>query len=330
MTDEEREVEERFNREKSGNSSSSYNGNDSGNDSGRNSGKGGNSSMEKILLIITIILGIAVIGLGIALAYVSKHKTVQIETVTNQKDALTMQMIELRDQYSELSTTNDTLNKQISVEREKVNQLIKRIKRTDANNAAMMKQYERELGTLRSIMKHYIVQIDSLNTLNTALREDAASSKKVAEEKSKQYDELKTTTDELGKQVSAGAVVRGRGVSLTAINTAGKTTDRSSRVDKLKACVNLVENAIAKKGYRNVYIRVKDPEGILMTEDQQKIFECAGEQMIYSATREVDYEGDEIEICVFFGAGQKFVKGVYTVDIYTNECKLGSADLMLR
>ena len=179
-------------------------------------------------------------------------------------------------------------------------------------------------------MKHYIVQIDSLNTLNTALREDAASSKKVAEEKTKQYDELKTTTDELGKQVSAGAIVRGRGISLTAINTAGKSTDRSSRVDKLKACVNLVENAIAKKGDRSIYIRVKDPEGILMTEDQQKVFECSGEQMIYSATREVDYEGDEIEICVFFGAGQKFVKGAYTVDIYTNECKLGSADLMLR
>jgi hypothetical protein len=117
---------------------------------------------------------------------------------------------------------------------------------------------------------------------------------------------------------------------LTAINSSGRETDRSSRVNKLKACVNLVENAIAKKGYRSVYIRIKDPEGILMTSDQQKIFECAGEQMIYSATREVDYEGDEIEICVFFGQGTKFVKGVYTVDVYTEECKLGSADLLLR
>jgi len=322
MTDEEREVEERYQRENSRVGSD--------NDSGSNSGRGSNSGKEKVLLAIAIVLGVAVIGLAGALIYVSKNKTVQIETVTDQKDALTMQMIELRDQYSELSTTNDTLNKQIAVEKEKVNQLIVRIKKTDANNAVKMRQYEKELGTLRSIMKHYIVQIDSLNTLNTALREDAASSKKVAEEKTKQYDELKTTTDELGKQVSAGAIVRGRGISLTAINTAGKSTDRSSRVDKLKACVNLVENAIAKKGDRSIYIRVKDPEGILMTEDQQKVFECSGEQMIYSATREVDYEGDEIEICVFFGAGQKFVKGAYTVDIYTNECKLGSADLMLR
>lgn len=316
MNDEEREVQERYERE-----------NRKGGDRG---GRGPSSSKEKILLAVAVVLGVAVLCLAGALIYTSSHKSQQIETVTTEKDQLTLQMMDLKEQYSNLSSSNDTLNSQIAREREKVDQLIARIKKTDANNAVKMKEYQRELGTLRSIMKHYIVQIDSLNTLNTALREEAASSKKIATEKSKQYDELKTTTDEYAKQVTAGAVVRGRGVALSAINASGKNTDRSSRVDKLKACVTLVENSIAKKGYRNVYIRVKDPQGILMTADQQKIFDCAGEQMIYSATREVDYEGDEIEICVFFGEGSDFVKGVYTVDVYTAECKLGSADLMLR
>ena len=162
MTDEEREVEERYQRENSRVGSD--------NDSGSNSGRGSNSGKEKVLLAIAIVLGVAVIGLAGALIYVSKNKTVQIETVTDQKDALTMQMIELRDQYSELSTTNDTLNKQIAVEKEKVNQLIVRIKKTDANNAVKMRQYEKELGTLRSIMTFPLRSTIILRTASGRLR----------------------------------------------------------------------------------------------------------------------------------------------------------------
>jgi hypothetical protein len=52
--------------------------------------------------------------------------------------------------------------------------------------------------------------------------------------------------------------------------------------------------------------------------------------MIYSAVREVDYQGSELEVCIFFASNQPFVKGVYTVDVYTEESLLGSADLLLR
>ena len=79
-----------------------------------------------------------------------------------------------------------------------------------------------------------------------------------------------------------------------------------------------------------VYIRVKGPDGILMANDQQKLFTSAGEQMIYSESREVDYQGDEVEVCVYFAAEQGFVKGVYTVEAYTKDGLLGSGDIQLR
>ena len=180
-------------------------------------------------------------------------------------------------------------------------------------------------------MKHYIVQIDSLNTLNVALRKDAQLAREQAKKSQAKYEELSKTTDEYAKQIEKGAVVKGRGVMMTAINNSNKETDRSSRVAKLKTCLNLVENALAERGPRKVYIRVKGPDGILMTGGQQQIFEVAGEQMIYSASREVDYQGTEVEICIYFdNGGQPFIKGVYTVDTYTEQGKLGSADLLLK
>ena len=80
-----------------------------------------------------------------------------------------------------------------------------------------------------------------------------------------------------------------------------------------------------------VYIRVKGPDGILMTNGGQQVFTAGGEQMIYSASREIDYEGSEIEVCIYFNPeGAKFTKGVYTVDAYTNRGLLGTAQIYLK
>ncbi|MBQ3175102.1 MAG: hypothetical protein IJB58_03945 [Bacteroidales bacterium] len=286
--------------------------------------------MEKnFKVLIGALAGVIVVLVGV-LIYVWVDRNSMINDLTVDKETLTAEMVQLQEDYSNLSSTNDTLNNELMLEREKVAQLLERVKKTEANNRAKLRKYEKELGTLRSIMRGYIKQIDSLNTLNTTLRKEAAVAKKEARESRNRYENLKSTTEDLGKQVELGSVVKGRGVSMIAVTETGKETERSSRTAKLKACLNLVENALAKKGPRTVYIRVKGPDGILMTSGQQQLFTSAGEQMIYSASRQVDYQGAEVEVCVFFDSGSGYTKGVYTVDAYTTEGKLGSADLLLK
>ncbi|MBR0533399.1 MAG: hypothetical protein IJK19_01750 [Bacteroidales bacterium] len=285
---------------------------------------------EEKLRKIAVALGIAAILLGGVLAYVWVSKNNIVKDLNIEKADLTQEMMELREEYAELQTANDTLNANLEIEREKVDQLIERFQQTEATNRAQIRQYEKELGTLRSIMRHYIVQIDSLNNLNIALRQEASDARQEAAENRRQYDNLRTEADELGRQVAQGSVVKGRGVSLHAINASAKETDRSSRTEKLRTDLFLIENSIAKKGPRRVYIRVKGPDGILLTADDRQLFNCAGEEMIYSESREVDYQGEEVEVSVYFASPQPFTKGVYTVDAYTTEGKIGSADLLLK
>ncbi len=279
--------------------------------------------------IIIALAAVAVVLLGV-LIYVFVDRNSIINDLTIEKEDLTAQMLELQNDYANLSSANDTLNAELMLEREKVAQLLERVQKTEATNKAKLLKYERELGTLRSIMRGYIKQIDSLNTLNNELRVAAAQAKKEAKESKNQYENLKTTTEELGKQVELGAVIKGRGMTVVGVNANGKETDRSSRIVKLKACLNLVENSIAPKGPKMVYLRVKGPDGILMTQNPMQVFTVAGEEMIYSASREVDYQGSEVEVCIYFDYGEQFVKGVYNVEAYTTEAKLGSADLLLK
>jgi len=288
--------------------------------------------MEKEKQLKNLVIGLAVVAVALAavLVWIWLDRNKMIGDLTAEKDQLTEQMVQLKTDYEGISTSNATLNAELTVEREKVDQLIERVKSTEATNRYRLREYEKELGTLRSIMRGYIQQIDSLNTLNIHLRKDASAARDEAKESQQKYQELQTTTDEYAKQVQIGSVLKGRGIVMIAITASNKETDRSSRTAKFKTCLNLVENSIAAKGPRRVFLRIKSPDGILMTGSQQQIFTVGGEQMIYSAVREVDYQGSELEVCIYFTNNLPFVKGVYNVDVYTEEGKLGSSDLLLR
>lgn len=285
--------------------------------------------VEKLRKIMIGLAMLAVILLG-ALAYIWVTNSKIVTQLKVEKADLTEQMVALRADYDSLYTNSTLLTDSLAVEREKVDQMIERLKKTEATNRAQIRKYENELGTMRSIMKHYIVQIDSLNNLNNTLRQETADAKKEAADSRKKYNELRETTDKYEKQVEKGSVLKARGITLVGINGSGSTTDRSSRVVKLRTDLSLVENAIAKTGARRIYIRVKGPDGILMTGSDQKMFTSGGEQMVCSASREVDYQGSEVEMSIYFAGDGAFTKGTYSVDVYSADGKLGSADLILR
>ncbi len=284
------------------------------------------NNLKKIMYALA---AVAVVLAG-ALAYIWYQKSSLVKDLTVEKEELTAQMIDLQNDYASLSSDYDTINSQLDSSREEVSQLIERIKKTEATNRSKIRQYEKELGTLRSIMRSYIVQIDSLNTLNRKLTEDAAAARREAAESRKKQEELSRTVENLTGQVAAGSVIKARGLRIEAYNASDKVTDRSSRVVRLMTTLSLVENDLAPKGPVRVYIRVKGPDGILLTNSTQRTFEVNGEPMICSASREVDYQGKEVELSIYLNDIPEYVKGIYTVEAYTEQNLLGSAELMLR
>lgn len=283
-------------------------------------------SLKKVMYAL---IAVAVLLAG-ALAYIWYQKSSLVKDLTIEKEELTEQMIALQNDYATLSSDYDDINLQLDSSRLEVQMLIEKITKTEATNRSKIRQYEKELGTLRSIMRNYIVQIDSLNTLNKQLTADAAAARREAAESRRRQQELSKTVEDLSGQVAAGSVIKARGIRIEAYNASDKVTDRSSRVVRLLTTLSLVENDLAPKGPVRVYIRVKGPDGILLTNDSQRTFEVNGEPMICSASREVDYQGKEVELSIYLNDITGYVKGIYTVEAYTEQIRLGSAELMLR
>ena len=132
------------------------------------------------LKTVMIALAAVAVLLAAALIFVWTQKSSLVKELNIEKEELTEQIVALQSDYDNLSSDYDSINSQLDSSREEVTQLVERIKQTDATNRAKMRQYEKELGTLRSIMRNYIVQIDSLNTLNQKLTAEAAAARKDA------------------------------------------------------------------------------------------------------------------------------------------------------
>lgn len=284
---------------------------------------------QNLKKVMYALIAVAVLLAG-TLAYIWYQKSSLVKDLTVEKEELTEQMIALQNDYATLSSDYDDINLQLDSSRLEVQMLIEKITQTEATNRSKIRQYEKELGTLRSIMRNYIVQIDSLNTLNKQLTADAAAARREAAESRRKQQELSKEVENLSGQVAAGSVIKARGIMIEAYNASDKVTDRSSRVVRLLTTLSLVENDLAPKGPVRVYIRVKGPDGILLTNDSQRTFEVNGEPMICSASREVDYQGKEVELSIYLNDITGYVKGIYTVEAYTEQTRLGSAELMLR
>lgn len=285
---------------------------------------------EKKLKRTMWILIVVAVALVAVLGYVWSQKSSLISELEDEKKDLTEQMESLQNDYATLSSDYDNINSQLDTSRAEVADLLERIKKTNATNRAKMRQYEKELGTLRSIMRNYIVQIDSLNSLNHKLTAEAAAARREAAASKAESVQLSQQVENLTGQVAAGSVIKARGLHIAAYNSSDKVTDRSSRTVRLLTSLSLVENDLAPKGPVRVFIRVKDPDGIILTNSNRSSFTFNGETMVASASRRVDYEGSEVDLSIYLNDIPEYRKGVYTVEAYTEQSFLGKSELMLR
>ncbi len=283
-------------------------------------------SLKKVMYALIA----AVVVLAGVLAYVWYQKTSLVDDLTVEKEELTAQMVALQNDYETLSSEYDDINLQLDSSRIEVQLLIEKVKKTEATNRSKIRQYEKELGTLRSIMRNYVVQIDSLNKLNKKLTADAAEARRQAAASKKITEELSKTVRDLSGQVAAGAVLKAYNLRSEPYNASDKVTDRSSRVKYVLTSLSLGENELAEKGPVTVYIRVKGPDGILLVNGSQKAFDYNGETMICSASREVDYQGNSVEVGIYLNDIAMYTGGVYTVEAYTEKSLLGTTEFILR
>jgi predicted nucleic acid-binding Zn-ribbon protein len=290
-----------------------------------------NSSKSKIMIVTTVILAVALITSLVYIYRITKQSEEELAIANEEKQEVISNLEQLKTDYGELRVSNDTLNAQLDSERKKIDVLMERIKKTEATNKAKMRQYEKEIMNLKSLLTGYVHQIDSLNLLNRALREENIKVKSEISQSKKQVEELSQERTALKTMVEKGGELKTRDITVTALTDRDKAASRARQTKQLKVCLTLVENNLAKRGTRSVYVRIKSPDGSLLSQSMTNLFEPVGggPQLIYSAMREVDYNGEELEVCVFY-KDSDFMAGAFDIEVFLDGAFVGSTQLVLK
>jgi hypothetical protein len=279
-----------------------------------------------VMIVSTIILTLGLIAL-VVLYYNQKSKMVEMEQVlTEEKDSLANELRMMMYGYDTLKTSNDTLNAELQRERTRIQKLLE----VNASNAQLIRKYKAEISTMRDIMKSYIVQIDSLNTRNQILTAENVEIKQQMTVVQETNVELEKVKEELTSKVNVASIIQAKDVIAVALNKKRKETDELRNLDKVRVCFTLRENPIAQAGNKVVYLRVVRPDQLVITPSPENLFAVNGEQLIFSASRAVDYANADVEMCIFLDNTGDFIPGIYSVELYLSGEKIGSGSFTLK
>ena len=287
--------------------------------------QGAKKSTPVGMIVTSIILGVALVTL-IYMYFDKKNKMIEMETIlTQEKDSLANELRHMVVAYDTLKTTNDTLNAGLQKQKNRIVQLLS----INASNVQLIKKYKSEITTMREIMKSYIVQIDSLNTRNKMLTSENTEIKQQITQVRNTNTELSKVKQELSSKVEVASIIQAKDIVAVSLNKKRKETTRINLLDKLRICFTLRENPLAKSGQKDVYMRVIRPDSIVVTTSADNLFEFKGNKIIYSATRQVDYLNQDIEVCIFLDNKGDFIIGNYSVELYLEENIIGRTNFML-
>ena len=275
--------------------------------------------------VVIVLLAVILAGISALYFNINRQQQRDYELLRVDRDSIQSDLSHLITEYDSLKFTNDT----IAAKLVEANEMMEQLKRERRWNYAKIKEYEKEVGTLRSVMRNYLKQIDSLNNLNKKLVAENVSYRKEISTARLRADVAEEKASELENKVRQGAVLRTRSISMTALNANDKEVSRISKAATLRVDFAITPNELAAPGHRKVYLCIKSPDGYLLTSESMPTFEFQGMNIGYSAVREVDYQNQDVEVSIYY-RGSGFTEGNYSIELYTDGNLIGSGSVSMR
>ncbi len=298
----------------------------------------GNGKLHAIyLVIIAILLGLYIFKAK-ELRTVVVTKEVEIEKGIKVADEIENDLKELKEKYADLQSSDVALNEQLVLKRAYIDSLLVQAAKHRGDKFIIGK-LKKETETLRTIMKGYIVTIDSLNQLNGKL---IADKKKVLG----QLDDEKALTklaegekDKLKVRIDRAAVLSTLNIKSTGIkfSRGGKKdteTLKASKVDKIRVTFDVGDNDLTIAGLHPIYIRIITPDARELTQERSPAnqFSFGGTSAYFAAKKTIDYQNQPMSVlvlCPKAKAEDEFGTGKYIIEIYSDNVMIGNTTLTL-
>lgn len=292
-----------------------------------------NSNVIYFLIIVVV----ALLGTDVYL-YLQKNKSQEKIVYQNDErtrlqtalDSLEAQIEQVNSGKTKLSAEmqakNDSLTSKIQVLR---TELAKgKLTRGELDKA------QEDVKQLRYFVTKYTADIEELKKQNTTLSNERDTLKTNLATVSDKATTLEKQNQDLDTKVKVASAIKLATSNIVAykVKGSGKEVEvsRASPAKKIKINFTIANNAVAEKSMHDIYIRIIDPTGNLITSTDAGTFTADGQDLQFTYKTSIDFKDDGTTYTVDWMNPGPFQKGNYTVMLYADGYTMGKTGFALK
>ncbi|WP_129715371.1 hypothetical protein [Pedobacter sp. SYP-B3415] len=283
-----------------------------------------------------ILIIVALVGTNIFLFLRSDSGRSSHVTIINEKERLRLELAKIEIELDKVTVLNVKLSEQLINEQQKARLKIAELKlalQKARLNEKELAEARTEITGLRVFVKEYNKRVEKRQREIEYLREEMDSLQASAAEAKKRAAELENRNKELNSRIRNSAALKASEVRAIAFRERenGRKTEvtRASTTSIFRIEFTVVPNPFAEGRKHRVYLRVFDPAGNLIADDNN-MFEANGQQMQYSLSSLIDYQNDGSAHLIDWKNPGSFIKGTYTLILYSGNASMGKTQITLR
>jgi len=286
-------------------------------------------------LIITIIAAVLLAGAAVYLFIDSQSKGREIEEMTQlfeiEKEEMENEYSGFAVQYDEMKVhiSNDSLIRQLDREKQRTQQLLEELRQTKATNAAEITRLKKELTTVRTVMRTYVKQIDSLDQINKQLAKENTRVRQQYQEQTKVVEKLTVEKEKAEEKVALASQLDAAAITVTPHNKRGKEEHKVKNVTQFVVNFTIVKNITVQTGEKTVYLRITKPDGEPLVKDASNTFKYENVNLEYSAKKYIEYTGEQQEVTMYWDVEEYLSAGTYTAYLFVDGVMIGEQSVTL-
>jgi predicted nucleic acid-binding Zn-ribbon protein len=293
-----------------------------------------NKADRNKIIFLTIAI-VALLGSNAYLYFKDKHENERYVTVNTEKDRLKLEVEKIEVELDKVNTINVNLNDKLLKEQDLARRQIADLKaalRKGQLTKGELIVAQKKIQELREYVSNYNQEIARLDKENAKLKSQRDSLRRSVKSINERAALLERSNAELNAQVATSAALKAGNIEVEAFKV--KNNGRNVRVTnastakKLLVNFNVISNSLAKKDYHQIYLRIFDPAGNLIA-DQNNMFEADGQEMQYTEMITISYNDDNTDYQIQWVNPVAFIKGSYSIILYADGYVMGKSTINL-
>jgi hypothetical protein len=301
------------------------------------SGQPPKKNSNVIYFLIVVVL--ALLGTDVYL-YLQKNKSdTKIVYQDDERNRLKIELDSLEAQIEQVNTGKAKMSTEMRAKNDSLQSKIKVLRSELAKGKltkAELGKAQEDVKQLRYFVTKYTADIEELKKQNTTLTTERDTLKTNLASTTEKAATLEKQNQDLDSKVKIASALKLGGASIVAykIKNSGKEVDvtRASPAKKIKINFTIAENSIAEKRLHDVYVRVIDPTGNLITDPKDAgTFSSDGQDLQYTYKTSIDFKDDGSGYTIdWVNPALPFQKGTYTVLLYADGSTMGKSTFTLK